>query len=166
MQHAPARAPGRRGPECALCRACGASCRRRRRATRKCHHARGLGYGEVDVASHYNNFRDRHRTLTSGSDILNLKNLNNWVKSVLIGKHIRSNGAVLDLACGKGGDMLKFQAGKCTLYVGIDIAIASVRDALNRYNGYDGRPGMVRGDADGRRLLQGLARRALPTGPY
>ena len=103
----------------------------------------GLGYGgEVDVANHYNNFKDRHRTLTSGSDILNLKNLNNWVKSVLIGKHIKSNGAVLDLACGKGGDMLKFQAGKCTLYVGIDIAIASVRDALTRYNGYDGRPGM------------------------
>ena len=98
--------------------------------------------GGLVVANHYNNFKDRHRTLTSGSDILNLKNLNNWVKSVLIGKHIRSNGAVLDLACGKGGDMLKFQAGKCTLYVGIDIAIASVRDALNRYNGYDGRPGM------------------------
>ena len=35
--------------------------------------------------------------------------------------------------------MLKFKAGGCALYVGIDIAIASVRDALNRYNGYDGR---------------------------
>ena len=50
------------------------------------------------------------------------------MKSVFIGKHIRRNGAVLDLACGKG-DMLKFKAGGCALYVGIDIAIAR-RDAL------------------------------------
>lgn len=87
------------------------------------------------VAAHYNALGDRHRTLHSGSDILHLRNLNNFVKSVLIGKYLLPNQAVLDLACGKGGDLLKFKAGRCALYVGIDIALKSVRDAAARYNG-------------------------------
>ena len=118
----------------------------------------GGGSGEastaVNVAAHYNSFADRHRSLTAGSDILCLRNLNNWVKSVLIRKHMPrsdkkgrggpapSGPAVLDLACGKGGDMLKFRAGDCALYVGIDVAVQSVRDAVSRYNGMNGRQPM------------------------
>ena len=99
------------------------------------------------VAAHYNSISDRHRTLSDGSDILHLRNLNNWIKSVLISKHLpkgrgKMGHAVLDLACGKGGDMLKFKVGGCAMYVGIDIAAQSVRDAVERYNGANGRPGM------------------------
>ena len=101
------------------------------------------------VASHYNSLQDRHRTLEAGSEILHLRNLNNWIKSVLFNKHIfrgdrrsRTGAAVLDLACGKGGDMLKFRASDIALYVGLDIAANSVRDAVGRYNGQHGRPGM------------------------
>jgi len=94
------------------------------------------------VAQHYNSLQDRHRTLTGGSDILHLRNLNNWIKSVLIGRYLKRGHSVLDLACGKGGDMLKFKAGGCAAYVGIDIAGQSVRDAVYRYNGANGRPGM------------------------
>ena len=99
------------------------------------------------VATHYNSIPDRHRTLESGSEILRLRNLNNFIKSLLIAKHLPRNfgtmgHAVLDLACGKGGDMLKFKQGKCAMYVGIDIAAQSVRDAIERYNGTNGRPGM------------------------
>ena len=101
----------------------------------------------VGVAAHYNAFADRHRSLTSGSDILHLRNLNNWVKSVLIKKHLpvgnrRRGAAVLDLACGKGGDMLKFKAGNVALYVGLDIAVQSVRDAVHRYAGGGRHPPM------------------------
>ena len=32
----------------------------------------------ADVAAHYNKLQDRHRSLTAGSDILHLRNLNNW----------------------------------------------------------------------------------------
>lgn len=99
------------------------------------------------VATHYNSLPDRHRTLDGGSEILRVRNLNNWIKSVLIAKHLaKGRGgmgpAVLDLACGKGGDMLKFKAGNCAAYVGIDIAAQSVRDAVDRYNGAHGRSGM------------------------
>ena len=65
----------------------------------------GLGFGGADreptnaaasVASHYNSLHDRHRTLTGGSDILHLRNLNNWIKSVLIGKYLRQHDSVLE----------------------------------------------------------------------
>ena len=100
------------------------------------------GGGEArSVASHYNSLADRHRTLDSGSDILYVRNLHNWIKAVLIGRHIKRGCSVLDLACGKGGDMLKFRAGGCASYVGIDVAAQSVRDAVSRYNGSHGRGG-------------------------
>ena len=42
-----------------------------------------------DVAAHYNLLTDRHRTLDSGSDILHVRNLHNWIKAVLIGRYMR-----------------------------------------------------------------------------
>ena len=66
----------------------------------------GLGFGggtdgeptnaAASVASHYNSLHDRHRTLTGGSDILHVRNLNNWIKSVLIGKYLRQHDSVLE----------------------------------------------------------------------
>ena len=61
---------------------------------------------------------------------------------MLLAKHMGRGYRVLDLACGKGGDMLKFKAGGCGHYVGMDIALASVRDAVRRYNGAAGRQSM------------------------
>ena len=94
------------------------------------------------VAQHYNSLADRHRTLSSGSDILHLRNLNNWIKSVLIGQHMKPGHGVLDLACGKGGDLNKFKIGGVEQYVGIDIAGQSVRDAVHRFSGSDRHPPM------------------------
>ena len=51
---------------------------------------------------------------SSQSPIFNMRNFNNWVKSILIRSHLSqlSSGAtVLDLCCGKGGDMLKWKEG-------------------------------------------------------
>ena len=95
--------------------------------------------GAASVAAHYNALGDRHRTLSSGSNILQTRNLNNWIKSVLIGQYLAPSHSVLDLACGKGGDLLKFKAGRCGCYVGVDIALQSVCDAVTRYNGSNGR---------------------------
>lgn len=50
----------------------------------------------ASVASHYNSLQDRHRTLTDGSNIMHLRNLHNWIKSVLIGKYLRANDSVLE----------------------------------------------------------------------
>ncbi|CAM9827871.1 unnamed protein product, partial [Ectocarpus fasciculatus] len=94
------------------------------------------------AAAHYNttvrNKSERHL-----SQIFHLRNLNNWVKSVLIGEAntIISNGVrskkaidVLDFGCGKGGDIGKWL--KCEKgigrYVGVDIAKVSLEDFADR----------------------------------
>ena len=105
-------------------------------------HSEGGGGDGRAVAMHYNSLADRHRTLSSGSDILHLRNLNNWIKSVLIGQHMKRGHGVLDLACGKGGDLNKFKIGGVEHYVGIDIAGQSVRDAVHRFSGSDRHPPM------------------------
>jgi len=65
------------------------------------------------------------------SPIIGLKNFNNWVKSVLISSHAHPalsksrqtrghnrKGKVLDLGCGKGGDLTKWTKAKIVEYVG------------------------------------------------
>ncbi|KAI7821604.1 mRNA capping enzyme-domain-containing protein [Kickxella alabastrina] len=85
------------------------------------------------VALHYNTRRqlgteDRLRTKITG-----LRLFNNWVKSVLITEHTFARCKVLDLGCGKGGDLLKWSIANVGEYVGMDIAEVSVAQARERY---------------------------------
>jgi len=95
---------------------------------------------EVDLVSDFYN----HRTdVDSGRDrqesrIIHLKNLNNWIKSVLLREAVRPGDAVLDLACGKGGDLSKYTRLGVSSYVGVDVAPAAVQEARCRYNGESG----------------------------
>ena len=63
------------------------------------------------VASHYNAVEQRGREWRqTESKIKGLRSLNNWIKSTLIQKFSRPEGrvehfTVLDMACGKGGDL-------------------------------------------------------------
>jgi mRNA (guanine-N7-)-methyltransferase len=57
------------------------------------------------------------------------------IKSVLIQLYARPDDAVLDLACGKGGDLIKWDKARIGYYVGIDIAEGSIEDCRTRYNG-------------------------------
>lgn len=73
-----------------------------------------------------------------------MRNFHNWIKSILIYTHCNPiyekgrNLTILDIACGKGGDIMKFYYARIDYYVGIDIdneSIVSRTDgAISRYN--------------------------------
>ena len=94
------------------------------------------------VAQHYNAVPERGREWRSTeSKIKGLRSLNNWIKSTLIQKFSRpeipvEHMTVLDMACGKGGDLGKWEKAPQTpsLYVGCDIADVSIDQARSRYN--------------------------------
>ena len=94
------------------------------------------------MAQHYNAVPERGREWRSTeSKIKGLRSLNNWIKSTLIQKFSRpeipvEHMTVLDMACGKGGDLGKWEKAPQTpsLYVGCDIADVSIDQARSRYN--------------------------------
>lgn len=85
------------------------------------------------VAEHYNQrpqFAPEERQL---SQVFHLKALHNWIKAVLISKFTSRGDVVLDLCCGKGGDLGKWSRLRVDCVVGVDIASVSVDQALERY---------------------------------
>lgn len=97
--------------------------------------------GVEQVANHYNAVPERGREWRrTDSAIKGLRSLNNWVKSTLIQKFSRPDVpvqqlCVLDMACGKGGDLGKWEKAPQVpgLYVGCDIAEVSIEQARERY---------------------------------
>lgn len=102
------------------------------------------------------------------SPIIGLKSFNNWIKSVLISnfatpalkestvtaplppQHQNRNyrgpsnpriGKVLDMGCGKGGDLQKWSKARIADYVGVDIAAMSVDQAYHRWQDLQSRAG-------------------------
>lgn len=92
------------------------------------------------VASHYNSQPETGLAARSQSRIFYMRNFNNWLKSVLIGEILdrvrqsRRDVSVLDLGCGKGGDLLKWRKGRISHLVCADIAAISVEQCQNRYD--------------------------------
>ena len=71
----------------------------------------------------------------SGVDPLaHLRVFNNWVKRTLIAEYCGAGDAVLDLACGRGGDIFKIAETKPRRYVGCDIARGSLEEFVQRIN--------------------------------
>ncbi|TKX24759.1 mRNA cap guanine-N7 methyltransferase-like protein [Elsinoe australis] len=93
------------------------------------------------VSNHYNAVPQRGREWRkTDSSIRGLRSFNNWVKSALIQKFSLPEQPVrdllvLDIGCGKGGDLQKWQAAPQmpALYVGIDPASVSIEQARSRY---------------------------------
>lgn len=87
------------------------------------------------VAQHYSGRANQTTTQRKQSVIYRLRCLNNWVKSNLLQHYLKPGDRVMDLACGKGGDLRKYAKANIGSYVGVDIALESVRrDAVGRYN--------------------------------
>ncbi|KAE8598278.1 hypothetical protein XENTR_v10016783 [Xenopus tropicalis] len=96
------------------------------------------GHGSL-VVTHYNELPETGLETRSQSRIFHLRNFNNWMKSALIGEFVEKvrqrtrNIAVLDLGCGKGGDLLKWRKGGISKLVCTDIADVSVKQCEERY---------------------------------
>lgn len=100
------------------------------------------GVEEV-VRQHYNAVPQRGREWRkTDSRIKGLRSFNNWIKSTLIHKFSPTESdpdrrplLVLDIGCGKGGDLGKWQQAPQPLdfYVGVDPAEVSIEQARERY---------------------------------
>lgn len=120
---------------------------------------RGRGVHDV-VRQHYNSVPERGRDWrTRDSKIKGLRVFNNWIKSCIIQRYSpdedhapgsrelgRSSGKellVLDIGCGKGGDLNKWQQAPqpIQLYVGLDPADVSIEQARERYRNLASRGG-------------------------
>ncbi|KAK4229357.1 mRNA capping enzyme-domain-containing protein [Podospora fimiseda] len=121
------------------------------------------------VREHYNAVPERGRDWRkTDSRIKGLRSFNNWVKSCIIqkfspeedqtpGAHERRTYStnkllVLDIGCGKGGDLGKWQQApqQVELYVGLDPADVSIDQARERYRSMVNRGGGGRGGRGGR----------------
>jgi len=86
------------------------------------------------VREHYN-----ERTIIANrakrnlSPIIKLRNFNNAIKYMLIDKYTKPGDVVLELGCGKGGDLRKYGAAGISQFIGIDISNASIQEAHKRY---------------------------------
>ena len=90
-----------------------------------------------------NGVRDPGKEGRKASRIIFLRSYNNWVKATMINKYcsLLSNPtsskqlSILDLCCGKGGDLDKFfTQKKVRLYVGADISKEALDNAQERLN--------------------------------
>ena len=90
--------------------------------------------GSEVVRSHYNARPNQGREQRNQSPIVNLRNFNNWIKSTLIRNFTEERGLhVLDMGCGKGGDLMKWDKAQIASYTGIDLAEVSIDQARGRY---------------------------------
>lgn len=105
------------------------------------------GIGE-EVARHYDNLPEKGRESRVQSRIYHMRSFNNWTKSMLINEYLekirKSDGfsgkvSVLDLGCGKGGDLTKWHKAKVDQVVGVDIAATSIEQCKDRYHEMKGR---------------------------
>lgn len=94
------------------------------------------------VATHYNKLEEKGLAERSKSRIFFMRNFNNWIKSVLINEFLTKTKAtlkhgeplrVLDMCCGKGGDLLKWEKANITHLICTDIADVSIQQCEERY---------------------------------
>ncbi|XP_053658904.1 mRNA cap guanine-N7 methyltransferase [Anopheles marshallii] len=95
------------------------------------------------VASHYNQIEERGLVARKKSNIYFMRNFNNFMKTCVIIKYttlvkartpLGSPFRVLDMCCGKGGDLMKWSSANVTHLICTDIAQVSLEQCENRFN--------------------------------
>lgn len=85
------------------------------------------------IKTHYNEIKDKGKQERTKSKAINIKNVNNFIKTLLIQQYSKKGGSVLDLGCGKGEDLLKYGKVGIKEYYGVDIADIFIEDAKIRH---------------------------------
>lgn len=93
------------------------------------------------VAKHYNSIEDKGLSTRNQSRILYMRNFNNWIKGMLISEYFNkqdkvhgSSSRVLDICCGKGGDLMKWMKANVRHVICADLAETSIEQCQHRYN--------------------------------
>lgn len=96
----------------------------------------------MDIAQlFYDSKKDGSLAERNSSKTLNLRNFNNWVKSVIINTCVSElrkeegyNINVFDMGCGKGGDQLKWDKSRVRSVTFADISANSIEACKKRYH--------------------------------
>jgi len=85
------------------------------------------------ITNHYDAIvYNQHVYTVEKSMTQNLRSINNFIKIGILRNYVKKNDAVLDLGCGKGGDLKKYKSLKIKKYVGVDVSEKSIKEAINR----------------------------------
>ena len=68
------------------------------------------------------------------SKIPNLKTFHNWVKGQLITQYLTQHQVIVDMCCGKGGDLHKLSFLYPQSLLGIDVSTSHLIEARERFN--------------------------------
>lgn len=93
------------------------------------------------VATHYNQLEEKGLAARKESRIFFMRKFHNWIKSTLIDKYMTKIKdakkdkpiTVLDMCCGKGGDLFKWQSARISHLVCTDIAEVSLDQCETRF---------------------------------
>ncbi len=92
--------------------------------------------GMINYGKYYKQYiRDPGIEGRKASRLLFLRSFNNWIKCSIINKYTYILGrdlSVLDICCGRGGDLEKFFRAKVKMYIGADLAEESLKNAMDR----------------------------------
>jgi len=111
--------------------------------------SQGSYHSEI-IADHYNALEEKGLIARDNSRIIHMRNFNNWIKSTLLSVFLKRVKAskkegedinVLDMGCGKGGDLFKWRDGGVTHAIFADLAETSVRQCEQRYEDLKRRSG-------------------------
>lgn len=87
-----------------------------------------------EVSAGYDQIKSTSLKERSESNTFHLREFNNWIKSWLVYKYCpQPNASILDLACGKGGDIPKFKLKSPAFMVFADISPESVKECYRKY---------------------------------
>ena len=84
------------------------------------------------VEIHYDLKKEYTQHQRTESDTFHIKSYNNWVKALVFNQYTKRNDSILDLCCGKGGDLYKWKNLNVKKVVGFDISGKSIEQAKER----------------------------------